>query len=365
MRKIKFIIWFIFIFVFYANAGVIKIYHTVKRGETLIAIAKEYGTSVSKIKALNGLRTTMIREGQKLVVKKIVKRSPEMYSKKTSPEKVKTTAIWGYDTVYYRVRKGDSLWKISRKFGVTISSIKKLNRLRSSRIKPGMKLKINVPRKVPRIDNIKPIIGGGKKIFYQVKKGDTLEKVAKKFNISPEDIKKYNLLSDDDFKVGQIIIIPEREKLSDKEEKDTQITEDTLSRTDIVDIAFSYLNMPYKLGGNGKKYIDCSTLTRLVYEKAGIKLPKTSYYQYKEGVKVPLKDALPGDLVFFRRGRYVGHVGIYIGNNLFIHASNKQNKVTISSLSSPYFKSHLVCVKRYLPVFDNVLARRLKNDVKE
>ena len=123
--------------------------------------------------------------------------------------------------------------------------------------------------------------------------------------------------------------------------------------------------MPYKLGGNGKKYIDCSTLTRLVYKKVGIELPKTSYYQFKEGKKVSLSEALPGDLVFFKRGRYVGHVGIYIGNNLFIHASNKNGRVTISSLDSPYFKKHFVCVKRYIPCFDNVIARRIKNDVKE
>ena len=78
-----------------------------------------------------------------------------------------------------------------------------------------------------------------------------------------------------------------------------------------------------------------------------------------------LSEALPGDLVFFKRERYVGHVGIYIGNNLFIHASNKNGRVTISSLDSPYFKKHFVCVKRYIPCFDNVIARRIKNDVKE
>lgn len=366
MRKINIFLVLIFILASFGYGEVIKLYHTVKKGETLIAIAKEYGTSVSEIKRLNNLRSNLIKAGEKLVVKKIVrkKRKDSSNSKKYSKNN-STSAVWGYETIYYRVRKGDSLWKISKKYGVSISSIKKLNGLKSSRIKPGMRLKIKVPRKVPKVDKIKPIIGTGQKIFYKVKKGDTLEKVAEKFGITPEEIKKYNLLGEEDFKVGQIIIIPEKKKLSDSEGKETQIENGKFSRAEIINNAFSYLNMPYKLGGNGKKYIDCSTLTRLVYDKIGIELPKTSYYQFKEGKKVSLSEALPGDLVFFKRGRYVGHVGIYIGNNLFIHASNKNGRVTISSLDSPYFKKHFVCVKRYIPCFDNVIARRIKNDVKE
>ncbi|MCD6221001.1 LysM peptidoglycan-binding domain-containing protein [bacterium] len=362
MKKINIFLVLIFILASFGYGEVIKVYHIVKKGETLIAIAKEYGTSVSEIKRLNNLRSNLIIAGEKLVVKRIVrkKKKYKKYSKNNN-----TSAVWGYETIYHRVRKGDSLWKISKKYGISISSIKKLNRLRSSRIKPGMRLKIKVPRKVPKVDKIKPIIGTEKKIFYQVKKGDTLENVAKKFGITPEEIKKYNLLGEEDFKVGQIIIIPEKKKLSDSEEKETQMENGKFSRAEIINSAFSYLNMPYKLGGNGKRYIDCSTLTRLVYKKVGIELPKTSYYQFKEGKKVSLSEALPGDLVFFKRGRYVGHVGIYIGNNLFIHASNKNGKVTINSLDSPYFKNHFICVKRYIPCFDNVIARRIKNDVKE
>jgi len=138
-----------------------------------------------------------------------------------------------------------------------------------------------------------------------------------------------------------------------------------VNRKKIIDIAFSFLNMPYKLGGNGEKNIDCSTLTRLVYEKVGLKLPQTSYSQYKEGEKISLSEALPGDLVFFKRGIRVGHVGIYIGNDLFIHASDSQGKVSIASLNNEYFKKHFVCVKRYIKSsFDDLLATNVSEEEK-
>jgi len=348
---------FIFILSFSGYCEIVKVYHKVKRGETLIAIAKKYGTSVEKIKELNGLKTSLIKEGQKLVVKKIEKEENKNLS---SNKESLTTSSGNYDTVYYVVKKGDNLSKISRKYDISVSSIKKENNLKSSKIIPGMQLKIRVPVEVPKIENIEPIIGTEQKDFYQVKKGDTLEEIAKKFSVLPEELKKYNLLRDNDFKEGQIIIIPQQEQLTSNPESqtnsETDIEKEQLTRAKILDIAFSYLNMPYKLGGNGEKCIDCSTLTRLVYEKIGFELPKTSYQQAKLGKEVTLNEALPGDLVFFRRGIGIGHVGIYIGNKLFIHASSSDRKVKIDSLENSYFKSHFVCLKRYIPFSSSVFG---------
>ncbi|MCD6407728.1 LysM peptidoglycan-binding domain-containing protein, partial [bacterium] len=355
MKKILILSLFFFI----AGRGIcdyVALYHTVKKGENLYIIAKKYGTSVNNLKRLNNIKSSVILPGQKLLVKKIHRKTSRekiSFAKRTSQK----SAVWGYRTVYYRVKRGDSLWKISKKFGVSVKEIKKWNKLRSSIIRPGEKIKIKIPKKPPKIKNPKPIMNVSAKVYYTVKKGDTIESVAKKFGITPEELKEANLITESDFKVGQILVIPPKRILSEQKHTETEIEKEGNLRSEVVEEALSYINVPYKLGGASKKKgVDCSSFIQLVYKKFGFELPRTSYYQYKQGICIKLEDAEPGDLVFFRRGRYVGHVGIYLGNNLFIHASDKQKRVTISSLEKPYFKKHFVCVKRILPSDENLIA---------
>ncbi|QXW66296.1 C40 family peptidase [Streptobacillus moniliformis] len=98
----------------------------------------------------------------------------------------------------------------------------------------------------------------------------------------------------------------------------------------------------------GKKYVwgakvgdynnfDCSSFVKTLYKEAGINLPRVSKEQSKIGNKIPLDELEIGDLIFFHTlGNYVSHVGIYIGNNEFIHASSKANKTIVSKLSGYY-----------------------------
>lgn len=105
--------------------------------------------------------------------------------------------------------------------------------------------------------------------------------------------------------------------------------------------AHKYIGVPYKLDGqNPKQGFDCSSLTQYVYAKHGIKLPRSSHQQAKFGKPVRKRFLQPGDLVFFStgKGRRVSHVGIYIGDDKFIHAPGTGKKVTKASLSAPYFK---------------------------
>ena len=101
-----------------------------------------------------------------------------------------------------------------------------------------------------------------------------------------------------------------------------------------------YLNTPYKFGGNSKNGIDCSAFTQKVYSDCvSISLLRTARDQYNEGTAVDDVDNLKfGDLIFFdtRRNVKPGHVGIYLGDNLFAHASSKQG-VTVSSLANEYY----------------------------
>jgi len=112
------------------------------------------------------------------------------------------------------------------------------------------------------------------------------------------------------------------------------------AREKIIMEIIKYLDTPYKYGGNTEDGIDCSAFTKSVYEKTlSIELQRSAREQYQEGDAVDDKDDLQfGDLVFFNTRRRVkpGHVGIYIGDHLFAHASSR-NGVTVSSLDEDYY----------------------------
>lgn len=115
-----------------------------------------------------------------------------------------------------------------------------------------------------------------------------------------------------------------------------------------VEYAMQYLGVPYVWGGNGPKCFDCSGLTKYVYGHFGYTLNRTASAQLSNGVSVSRSELQPGDLVFFDNGRVstpVSHVGIYIGNGQFIHASTNSYCVEISSLSGHYLNTY-ECARR-------------------
>jgi len=117
-------------------------------------------------------------------------------------------------------------------------------------------------------------------------------------------------------------------------------------RSKIVQIALKYKGSPYKSGGSTPKGFDCSGFTSFVYNKAGIRIPRTSGSQYDTGQDVDFDEMQNGDLVFFTRWGSVGkffspnHVGIFIGNDRFIHAPSSGGKVRIDKLDDDYWDSH-------------------------
>lgn len=110
-----------------------------------------------------------------------------------------------------------------------------------------------------------------------------------------------------------------------------------------------YMGVPYLLGGTSGEGLDCSGYTMLVYRQALKKeLPRTSQEQAKIGSPVDLDDLKFGDLVFFNTtGESASHVGIYLGDDLFAHASVGFG-VTISSLQSTYYKSRFEQARRII-----------------
>lgn len=116
----------------------------------------------------------------------------------------------------------------------------------------------------------------------------------------------------------------------------------------IVDTAKKYMGVPYVWGGDQPTGWDCSGFTQYVMKENGITLPRTAAEQYATGTPVDKSNLKPGDLVFFTTYKPgASHVGFYMGNNQFIHASSVAKQVTISSLDEQYYTDHYIGARRY------------------
>lgn len=109
--------------------------------------------------------------------------------------------------------------------------------------------------------------------------------------------------------------------------------------TDIANFALQYVGCPYVAGGTSlSNGCDCSGFTQGVYSNFGIKIPRSSYAQSAGGTEVSYDEAQPGDIIY-----YGGHVGIYIGNNMIVHASTAATGIKVSSA----FYRSIITVRRY------------------
>ncbi|GJM76246.1 hypothetical protein HMSSN036_84620 [Paenibacillus macerans] len=119
--------------------------------------------------------------------------------------------------------------------------------------------------------------------------------------------------------------------------------------TSLSNIVNSVYGTPYKYGGTSTAGFDCSGFTRYVFEQMGVTLPRVSTAQYKVGTPVSKSELQAGDLVFFNTlgGGKVSHVGVYVGDGEFAHASSSKG-IRIDKLSNSYYQNRFVGAKRVL-----------------
>ena len=116
----------------------------------------------------------------------------------------------------------------------------------------------------------------------------------------------------------------------------------------VVSSSMDYIGVPYVFGGTSPYGFDCSGYVQYVFANAGISLPRTADVQYDYGTPISTTDLVAGDLVFFSTYTYgASHVGIYLGDNNFIHASSSRG-VTIDSLGGSYWSSRYIGARRIL-----------------
>ena len=116
----------------------------------------------------------------------------------------------------------------------------------------------------------------------------------------------------------------------------------------LVQAGLDFLGVPYRWRGmSERRGVDCSGLVKTLFDRFQIELPHSAREQYKLGEKVARAELAVGDLVFFStRGRIPTHVGIYIGDNRFIHAARKAGQVIISNLSQSWYQRNFVGARR-------------------
>ncbi|MCH7517478.1 MAG: LysM peptidoglycan-binding domain-containing protein [Candidatus Dadabacteria bacterium] len=317
--------------------------YIVKKGDTLGGISSRHGVSVAKIKEASSLKNNKINVGDVLLI-------PGTQEKSTSSK--------------YIVVTGDTLGKIGNKFGVSIKELKDTNNLTKNDLYVGMKLVVPSNSKITSSNTRAAKKPAQKKSAkYVVKRGDTLGLIAKRYGVSVGSLKTANNMRGNGIKAGQKITIPGSAEYRIQKKKTAYSSNNYNTKEGIIRMAKQYLGAPYKFGGYSfKTGIDCSGYVKKIFSKFNVELPRTARdIYYNAGIRVVKSQLQTGDLVFFRTyASYPSHVGIYMGNNLFIHASSGARKVAITSLDKKYYRNRYIGAKRIRlsTIFENEIARK-------
>lgn len=266
-------------------------------------------------------------------------------------------AMWGGPYEIYQVRAGDTVENVAARFGIASELIRNLNGLMgSSVITPGQDLAIPLPGRPAQAEAVGParmvppryatvktpgrIMGepSGGKFYYEPPAGARL--VVKVDRGSHWGVVMV------DGSIGWI------EKTCLEVSGET-IPPDRLeamlhaSRSDVVEEAKRYLDVPYRYGGSLPYNVDCSLLVQTACGARGIALPRTAAAQFEVGRPVNFDELAAGDRLYFvDRSGHVNHTGIYLGSGEFIHASARRGRVAVDSLYDSFYWSRFIGARR-------------------
>ena len=130
-------------------------------------------------------------------------------------------------------------------------------------------------------------------------------------------------------------------------DKNNSSSSNTLTKGEkLVAYAKTFVGYPYVYGGSSPSGFDCSGFMQYVCRQMGYTIKRTATAQLSNGRKVSRNELKPGDLVFFGYGKTATHVGMYIGNDKFVHAENSRTGVVISDLFSGYYSGRYLTARR-------------------
>jgi LysM repeat protein len=184
--------------------------HVVKDGESLYSIAKMYNLTIDELKKFNNINKKSIYPGQELKLAQEIAETASTTSKivetaksDESIHKTETTK----KIIKHKVKSGESLYSIAEDYNISIEDLKKLNNIETSNIQPGQKLKIAQPSETIGKETEKKSQTSSKNITHKVQSGESLYTISKQYDVSIDDLKKYNNIETSNIQPGQKLII--------------------------------------------------------------------------------------------------------------------------------------------------------------
>lgn len=333
--------------------------YTVVKNDTLWGLSKKYGVSVSDLKKANGVSGHLIYVGQKLQI-------PTKSTKATKTAKISTsTSTVDTTSTTHTVVKGDTLWSLAKKYGVSVSTLMKANNLSSSTILIGQSLNLRAGMTTYGVNGVTT---GSSSTAASTNTASSTSTIAS--SQAPKAKKSTTTNTSSNSNTSTSANTQSQSTASNSSASTTTNTNtaasnaNTTSSTNtaasssqavsqaptaststatttasasasaITSYALTFLGVPYVWGGTTPSGFDCSGLVQYVYSHFGINLGRTTYSQQYAGTKISVASAQAGDLYFWGSYGSAYHVAIALGGGQYVMAPAPGQNVMTGSVSS-------------------------------
>lgn len=333
--------------------------YTVVKNDTLWGLSKKYGVSVSDLKKANGVSGHLIYVGQKLQI-------PTKSTKATKTAKIGTsTSTVDTTSTTHTVVKGDTLWSLAKKYGVSVSTLMKANNLSSSTILIGQSLNLRAGMTTYGVNGV--TTGSSSTAAStntasststtassqapKAKKSTTTNTSSNSNTSTSANTQSQSTASNSSASTttntntaasnanttsstNTAASSSQAVSQAPTASTSTATTTASASASAITSYALTFLGVPYVWGGTTPSGFDCSGLVQYVYSHFGINLGRTTYTQQYAGTKISVASAQAGDLYFWGSYGSAYHVAIALGGGQYVMAPAPGQNVMTGSVSS-------------------------------